>query len=49
MNGLYVHFTMDDNQSLSEDVKERYNSMYSGVWAKRFIEGLVTLALFKYV
>lgn len=39
MNGLYVHFTMDDNPSLSDDVKERYKSMYSGVWAKRFIEG----------
>ena len=49
MNGLYVHFTMDDNPSLSDDVKERYKSMYSGVWAKRFIEGLVTLALVKYV
>ena len=39
MNGLYVHFTMDDNPSLNDDVKERYKSMYSGVWAKRFIEG----------
>ena len=39
MNGLYVHFTMDDNPSLNEGVKERYKSMYSGVWAKRFIEG----------
>lgn len=39
MNGIYIHFTMDDNPSLSEDVKNRYKDMYSGVWAKRFIDG----------
>lgn len=39
LNGLYVHFTMDDNPSLGEDVKERYKSMYSGVWASRYIKG----------
>ena len=49
LNGIYLHFTMDDNNALAEDVKKRYKMMYSGVWAKRFIEGLVTLALFKYV
>lgn len=31
---------MDDNPSLSEEVKTRYKKMYSGVWAKRFISGL---------
>lgn len=30
---------MDDNPSLSEEVKARYKKMYSGVWAKRFIQG----------
>ena len=40
---------MDDNNALAEDVKKRYKMMYSGVWAKRFIEGLVTLALVKYI
>lgn len=38
-NGSYVHFMMDDNPSLSEEVKERYKTMYSGVFAKRYIEG----------
>ncbi len=37
---LYVHFTMDDNLSLSDKVKERYRRMYSGVFFKRFIQGL---------
>ena len=36
---LYVHFTMDDNPSLSQEIKYRYKKMYSGVWAKRFIDG----------
>lgn len=39
-DGLYIHFTMEDNPSLSEEVKARYRKMYSGVWAKRFISGL---------
>ena len=38
-NGLYVHFTMDDNLTLSDKVKERYKKMYSGVFYKRYIEG----------
>ena len=32
---LYLHFTMDDNLSLSERVKERYKRMYTGVWYER--------------
>lgn len=36
---LYLHFTMDDNRSLSEAVKERYRGMYSGVFFKRYILG----------
>lgn len=36
---LYLHFTMDDNLSLSEAVKERYRGMYSGVFFKRYILG----------
>lgn len=38
-NGLYVHFTMDDNLSLSEKVKDRYKKMYSGVFFKRYCAG----------
>lgn len=41
---LYLHFTMDDNLSLSEKVKARYRSMYSGVFFKRYIKGLWCMA-----
>ena len=39
-NMLYLHFTMDDNLSLSEKIKERYRAMYTGVFYKRYILGL---------
>lgn len=39
-NLLYLHFTMDDNLSLSEKIKERYRSMYKGVFFDRYIRGL---------
>lgn len=35
----YLHFTMDDNPSLSEQIKARYRSLYTGVFYKRYIEG----------
>lgn len=38
-NALYLHFTMDDNPSLAENVKKRYESLYSGVFYERFIKG----------
>lgn len=41
---LYLHFTMDDNLSLSEKVKARYRSMYTGVFYKRYIQGLWHMA-----
>lgn len=41
---LYLHFTMDDNLSLSEAVKQRYRGMYSGVFYKRYIQGLWCMA-----
>lgn len=41
---LYIHFTMDDNLSLSDGIKERYRSMYSGVFFKRYIMGLWAMA-----
>lgn len=43
-NLLYLHFTMDDNLSLSERIKARYRSMYSGVFFLRYIEGLWAVA-----
>lgn len=39
-NLIYLHFTMDDNLSLSERTRERYRKMYIGVFFKRFILGL---------
>ena len=41
---LHLHFTMDDNLSLSASVKARYESLYSGVFYDRFIRGLWVVA-----
>lgn len=38
-NALYLHFTMDDNPSLSQSVKQRYENLYSGVFYERFVKG----------
>lgn len=38
-NALYLHFTMEDNPSLSEHIKDRYRRLYSGVFFERFILG----------
>jgi len=39
-----IHFLMDDNPSLSDEVRERYRTMYSGVFYQRFILGLWVMA-----
>ena len=36
---LYLHFTMDDNPSLSEKVKSRYKRLYSGAFYERYFLG----------
>ena len=36
---LYLHFSMDDNWSLPEEIKARYRSQYAGVFYERFILG----------
>ena len=41
---LYLHFTMDDNYSLSNEVRERYERMYSGIFYERFIRGCWVIA-----
>lgn len=41
---LYLHFTMDDNLSLSEAIKARYRGQYIGVFYKRYILGLWVMA-----
>ena len=38
-NLLYLHFELDDNRSLSEHIKDRYRSMYQGVFYRRYILG----------
>lgn len=38
-NALYLHFTMRDNPSLSQEIIERYEHLYSGVFYRRFILG----------
>lgn len=38
-NMLYLHFTMEDNPSLSKSVINRYKNLYSGAFYERFIEG----------
>lgn len=43
-NILYLHFTMDDNLSLAENIKKRYASMYSGIFYQRYILGLWVVA-----
>jgi PBSX family phage terminase large subunit len=43
-NAVHLHFTMDDNLSLSERIKDRYRRMYSGVFFKRYILGLWVMA-----
>lgn len=43
-NALHLHFTMEDNLSLSEKIRERYKTKYSGIFYKRFILGLWVLA-----
>lgn len=38
-NCLYLHFTMKDNPALTESIIKRYESLYSGAFYKRFVEG----------
>ena len=38
-NFLYLHFTMEDNLSLSPEVRARYERQYVGMYYRRYIEG----------
>ena len=38
-NALHLHFELDDNPALTEEIKARYRSMYSGVFYDRYILG----------
>mgnify|MGYP004664431551 CR=1 FL=1 len=41
---LHLHFVLEDNLSLAEEIIARYKSMYFGVFYKRFILGLWAIA-----
>lgn len=43
-NALYLHFTMEDNPSLSKNIKERYKRIYSGIFYDRFVLGKWTVS-----
>ena len=38
-NCLRLHFLMEDNPSLSEQIRKRYQNLYSGVFHQRFVLG----------
>ena len=38
-NCLRLHFTMEDNPSLTEAIRQRYQRLYSGVFYRRFVLG----------
>ena len=38
-NALYIHFRMRDNPSLSQKMLKRYESLYTGAFYRRFVEG----------
>ncbi len=38
-NALYIHFLMDDNPSLSKEMRSRYEKLYSGSFYRRFVKG----------
>lgn len=43
-NALYLHFTMEDNPSLSPRIRQRYRNSYSGTFYRRFVLGEWTAA-----
>lgn len=43
-HALYLHFTMDDNPSLTSSMKDRYKRLYTGTFYDRFVLGKWTAA-----
>lgn len=43
-NALHIHFTMDDNPSLAQNVRDRYEKTFSGTFYERYILGLWVLS-----
>lgn len=38
-NVVHIHFTMEDNPSLAESIKKRYENQFSGVFYRRYVLG----------
>ena len=38
-NLLHLHFTMDDNPSLSPQIRQRYENLYTGLFYRRYVLG----------
>lgn len=38
-NALRLHFTMEDNPGLSQSIRNRYESLYTGVFHRRYVLG----------
>lgn len=38
-NAYYLHFSMEDNPSLSREIIARYKGLYSGAFYERFVQG----------
>ncbi len=43
-HALYLHFTMDDNLTLSPAVRRRYERLYHGAFYDRYVKGIWTTA-----
>jgi len=43
-NMLYLHFTMEDNPGISEEMRRRYERRYTGAFHRRFVLGEWTVA-----
>lgn len=43
-NAIRLHFRLEDNPALDEKIRQRYESMYTGVFYQRYILGLWVLA-----
>ena len=43
-NMLHLHFTMDDNPALSENIRRRYENLYTGVFYRRVFLGAWCMA-----
>ena len=39
-HALYLHFTMEDNPSLTPAIRRRYERLYSGAFYDRFVKGI---------